>query len=138
MKVTYEVFNPDIENLRSFFHTCVKYYAIQNLGLTERDLTTEEYKQYREEILDELLGYDYQTVNKIVRKRESTKDFKDTQPWLTLLQEMEETIFAQAGYTFPDSKRFWEMVDKYGYKKTNAIALAQLKEKIKRTQHGTE
>lgn len=134
MKVTHEVINPEVENLRSFFHTCVKYYAIQNEGLTEREPTTEEFQQYREEILDELLGYDYQTVNKVIRKRPSTSDYKDTQPWLTLLGEMEETIFAQAGYDFPDSKRFWELTKQYGYTKANDISIKQLQEKLKRRQ----
>lgn len=137
IKVTYEIYNPDIEKLRSFFHTCVKYYAIQNLDLVDREPTSEEFEQYREEILDELLGYDYQTVNKVVRKRPSTSDYKDTQPWLTLLQEMEETLFAQAGYDFPDSKRFWELVKLYGHSTANTISIKQLQSKIKR-QNGNE
>lgn len=132
IKVTYEVFNPEIVNLRAFFHTCIKYYGMQNSDLTDRELTTKEFKQYREEILDELLGYDFQTVTKLVRKRPSTADYKDTQPWLTLLQNLEETLFDTAGYQFPDTKQFWAWVEQWGYIKANDMALKQLQERLRK------
>lgn len=135
MRVTYELVNPDVEDLRKFFHTCVRYYAIQNLDLVDRNLTTEEFRQYREEILDEMLGYDFKTVNRIIRKRESTADYKDTQPWLTLLQKMEETLFDDAGYEFPDSKAFWDTARQYGYAKAQEIALQRLQLTIKQRKH---
>lgn len=134
IRVTYERFNPDIDKLRKFFHTCVKYYAIQNMDLFDRLPSTEEFNKYREEILDELLGYDFQTVNKVVRKRESTSNFKDTESWNTLLKTLEETLFEHAGYEFPDSKVFWENVEKYGHGRTQDAAIKNLQNKLTKKQ----
>ncbi len=132
MKVTYEVFNPELNEMRKFFHTCVKYYAIQNMGLTDRDLSTEEYKQYREELLDELLGFDFHTVNKVIRKRTSTSTYKEAEEWHTLLKELQETVFDSSGYTFPDSKTFWRQVSVLGYSKAQGIAIKSLQNKLKK------
>jgi hypothetical protein len=134
IKVTYEYYNPEVDEMRRFFHTCVMYYVIQNLELKDRKPTTEEFNQYREEILDELRGFDYQTVNKVIRKRESTKDYKEAEQWHTLLKDLEETLFEDAGYTFPDSKWFWDMVKTDGYEKAQATAITRLQAKIEK--HG--
>lgn len=131
IKVVYEMFNPEIERQRRFFEgACVSYYAIQNMDMLTGAPDTETLKKYREEILDEMLGYDYKTVNKIIRKRKSTKDFKTVQVWNTFLQTLEETIFNHAGYEFPDSKNFWEITKKYGYEQAKRIVIEQLQARL--------
>lgn len=132
VKVAYTVFNPEVEQLRKFFHTCVKYFAIQNMDMTEGMPDSKTLDKYREELLDELIGYDFQTVNKVIRKRPSTAEYKETQPWLTLLKNFEETIFDSHGYEFPDSKAFWESVKVHGYEKAQEIAIKQLQERMKK------
>lgn len=132
VKVTYAMFNPEIEQLRKFFHTCVKYFAIQNMDMVEGTPDSKTLDKWREELLDELIGYDFQTVNKVIRKRPSTADYKETQPWLTLLNNFEETIFDSHGYEFPDSKVFWESVKVHGYEKAQDIAIKQLQERMKK------
>lgn len=127
VKVRYEIFNPEIEQQRRFFEgACVEYYAIQNKDMVAGRPDPVMLKQYREEILDEMLGFDYKTVNKIIRTRESTADFKTVQAWHTFLQKLEETIFDSAGYEFPDSKKFWELAKAHGYDQARQIVIDQL------------
>lgn len=131
VKVTYEMFDPAIEKQRRFFEgAVVDYYAIQNSDILKGTPDTETHKKYREEILDEMLGYDFQTVNKIIRKRKSTTDFKTVQKWNTFLQTLEETLFAHAGYEFPDSENFWEVTKKYGYDQAKRIVIEQLQGRL--------
>lgn len=131
VKLTYELFNPEIEKQRRFFEgTCVAYYAIQNMDAFKGMPDPATLKKYREEILDEMIGYDYQAVNKIIRKRESTTDFKTVQRWNVFLQTLEETLFAQAGYEFPDSEKFWELTKKVGYDQARRISIEQLQARL--------
>ncbi len=116
IKVTYEMFNPHIADLQRFFNgTVVMYYCIQNEDMITGEPTPQMLQQYREEMLDELLGYDYKTVNKVIRKRKSTTELKSVQAWNNLVKLAQETLFENAGYEFPDSEQFWEMVKKIGY-----------------------
>ncbi len=133
IKVIYEMFNPEIEKQRRFFEGAViDYYAIQNSDILKGSPDTETHKKYREEILDEMLGYDFRTVNKIIRKRKSTTDFKTVQKWNTFLQTLEETLFDSAGYIFPDSENFWELTKKYGYDQAKRISIETLQAKLKK------
>lgn len=132
IKVTYELFDPAIEKQQRFFNgTCVKYYVIQNLDLVDRTPTSEEMKLYREQLLDEMLGYDMALVNRVVRKRKSTTDFKSVAAWNKFLNTLEETIFAEAGYEFPDSKEFWDLVKRLGYDDAEKFVIKKLQDLIK-------
>ncbi len=131
IKVVYTIHNPEVEKLRKFFHTAVKYYAIQNMDLTDREETPHEFRQYREEILDEMLGYDYQTAHKVLRKRKSTSDFKEVQAWVNFLDTLKETLFEAAGYEFPVSEDFWERVKVVGYDKAQGEFIKALQKKMK-------
>lgn len=116
VKVTYEIYNPHISDLQRFFNgTVVMYYCIQNEDMTEGEPSREMLEQYREEMLDELLGYDYKTVHKVIRKRKSTADFKSVQAWNNLVKMAQETLFENAGFEFPDSEEFWKLVAEIGY-----------------------
>lgn len=130
VRVLYRLVNPEVENLRRFFHTCVKFFAIQDMDMIEGDPDSKTLEKYREEVLDELLGYDYQTVNKVLRRRTSTADYKDTQPWLTLLKNLEETLFDSHGYEFPESEAFWELVKRHGYDQAQEISIKALQNKM--------
>lgn len=133
VKVVYEMFDPAIENQRKFFEgAVVPYYAIQNGDYKEEVPDSETLKQYREEILDEALGYDYHTVNKIIRKRDSTADFKTVAKWNKFLTTLDETLFANGGYEFPDSDHFWELTKKHGYDEAKVIAIEQLQARLKK------
>lgn len=131
VKVEYTIFNPEVEDQQKFFNgTVVTYYAIQNMGMANPDTTS--LKQYREEILDEMLGYDYQTANKVLRKRKSTTEFDTVEAWNTFLNEVKETIFDNAGYEFPDSKQFWEWAKEHGYDEAKEIAKRTLWAKMQK------
>lgn len=132
VKVSYELHDPEVTQLRRFFHTCVKYFAIQDMDMTEGEPDSATCARYREELLDELLGFDFQTVNKVLRKRPSTETYKTTQPWLTLLKNFEETIFDSHGYEFPDSTAFWEKAKAYGYEKAQEMSIKQLQARMKK------
>jgi flagellar biosynthesis chaperone FliJ len=80
--------------------------------------------------LDQILGYDVHLHNRIIRERKSTTDFRDVQAWNVFLKTIEETIFDAAGYEFPDSKNFWELVDKYGYEQAERISVETLQRKL--------
>lgn len=135
IKVSYEIHDPDIERQRKFFNgTCVKYYTIQNenmvTGLPSNDLL----KKYRETMLDELLGYDLVLVGKTVRRRKSTSDFKSVQAWNKLLNLAEETLFDSAGFEFPDSEVFWELVKAHGYEQAERISIERLQTNLSKKQ----
>jgi hypothetical protein len=131
VKVVYELFNPEIANQRRFFEgACVDYYAIQNSDVRKGEISASLHRQYREEILDEMLGYDYKTVNKVLRMRKSTTDFKDVQAWNTFLKTLEETLFESAGYEFPNSEHFWELAKVHGYDEARRIAREELQRRL--------
>jgi len=137
IKVTYELVNPEIEKQRRFFHTAIKFYAIQNEDMFEEEPSYELLRKYREELLDELLGYDVVLVTKTLRKRESTKDFKNVQQWNDLIRLFEETVFEKAGYYFPDSKKFWTLIEdeNMSYEQADRIIKQRLQKTIKARLH---
>lgn len=131
VRVTYEMFDPEIQNMRRFFEgPCVLYYAVQNSDMFAGYPDANTLKKYREEILDEMLGYDFHTVNRVIRRRKSTTDFKSISAFSNFLQQLEETIFDPAGYEFPDSKHFWELVKEHGYEEAKAIVVRQLQRRL--------
>lgn len=135
VKVTYEMHDPEIERQRRFFNgTCIKYYAIQNEDMFEGQPSNELLKKYRIDILDQMLGYDVHLTNRIIRERKSTTDFKTVQAWNKFLNTLEETLFDDAGFDFPDSKEFWELVKKHGYDEAERISIETLQAKMKRKQ----
>ena len=126
------MFDPEVERQRRFFNgTCVKYYAIQNMDMIEGEPNNDTIKKYREELLDELLGYDVSLVHRTVRRRKSTSDFKTVQAWNKFLGLLEENIFDNAGYEFPDSQEFWELVRQHGYEEAERISLERLQANLK-------
>lgn len=132
IKVTYKVHDPEIDKQRRFFEgAVVKYYAIQNEDMTKAQPSAELLKRYRTDILDQSLGYDVHLTNRIIRERKSTTSFKDVQAWNKFLNTLEETIFAAAGYDFPDSKEFWDLVKLYGYDDAERISVEKLQEKLR-------
>ncbi len=133
VKVTYEVFDPEVERQRRFFNgTVVKYYAIQNEDMLTGVPANDLLKKYREQILDELLGYDLHLVNRVVRRRKSTSDLKTVTGWNKLINLCQETLFDSAGYEFPDSKEFWELVKQHGYDQAERISIERLQTNLKR------
>ena len=133
IKTTYELHNPEIERQRRFFNgTCVKYYAIQNMDMHAGVPDNETIKKYREQLLDEMLGYDLVLVNRTVRRRKSTSDFKSVQAWNKFLNTLEETIFDNAGFEFPDSKEFWDLVKEHGYDQAERISIERLQTNLQR------
>ena len=138
VKVTYEIYNPETEDLRQFFNgPVVEYFAIQHEDLYENRPTPELKKRYRETILDWALGYDVQLIDRTTRKRKSTADFVEVQEWNDFLHTLEETIFEQHGYEFPKSKDFWKLTEEHGYKKAQEIAIEQLQRRM-RSKQSTE
>lgn len=128
VKATYEEFDPEIENQREFFEDAVVlYYAIQQMDGALPD--SKVIKFYREKILDEALGFNLTHMGEAIRKRSSTTDFKDVQRWNVFLKTLEETIFAQAGYEFPDSNKFHELEKAYGHEEAKRISIESLRNK---------
>jgi hypothetical protein len=134
VKVTYELYDPEVENMQRFFNgPVVEYFAIQsreNLSIEVDGLLKE---RTRETILDEVLGFDVPLLNgKNKRDRKSTADFKIVKKWYDFLETVKETIFDPQGYEFPDSEEFWESAKKYGYEEAKTIAKTLLVDKIKK------
>jgi hypothetical protein len=133
IRLTYEIFNPEILDIARFFNgPVVEYFAIQNEDMLEGRPGREMIKRYREQILDDCLGYDVEMVDRTVRRRKSTADFLTTQKWSDFLQTLEETHFAPEGYEFPDSESFWGIEAEHGYERAAEIAIKQLQERIRR------
>lgn len=131
VKVKYEIYNPEIEKQRNFFNgAVVLYYCIQNEDMTVGLPANDIVKQYRELILDEVLGFDAMAVKKTIRKRKSTKDFKTVQAWNNFLSKLKEDMFDSSGYEFPDSEEFWESVKENGYESAKKIAIERLQKSL--------
>lgn len=130
VRVTYELFNPEVEQQRKFFNgPVVEYYAIQS-GDIKGPVTREVIDRYRETMLSDLLGYELELVNRKERRRKSTADFVSTQQWHDFLERLREEVFEPQGYEMPDSEAFWEMAKKYGYNQAKVVAIEQLQKRI--------
>jgi hypothetical protein len=134
LEVTYRIRNREVERLRKFFNgPVVEYWLIQKAEILEGEPDASAKKRARETILYASLGYEVQLMDgKVERSRQSTADFTDTQEWNDFLQTLEESEFAPNGYTFPDSKVFWENAEKYGYDRARGIAIYSLQKNLKK------
>lgn len=131
--VEYRLSNPEVERIRKFFNgPVVEYYAIQNDDLTEGELAPDRKRRYREQILDEILGYDVELIDRTIRQRKSTGDYQDTQQWTDFLEEVKETLFDPSGYEMPDSKAFWELSKDVGYQQAHRISIEKLQERLRK------
>lgn len=127
VKVTYELFDPEIDNQRRFFEgAVVEYYCIQNEDMLTGIPASDMIKRYRLDILDQVLGYDVHLHNRVVRERKSTTEYKTVAAWNKFLNLIEETVFEAAGFEFPDSKVFWDLVRQYGYDEAKRISVERL------------
>lgn len=133
VKVTYEIFNPETEQQRKFFEgPVVEFFAVQHEDIYEGEISNEKKKRYRETLLDWALGFDVQLIDKrMVRRRKTTTDFIETQQWSDFLNNLEEGIFEEHGYEFPDSKDYWKLAEQYGYEKAKEISIEQLKRRMR-------
>lgn len=131
VKVTYELFNPEVERVRKFFEgPVVDYWAIQNGDILSGEIPRLERTIARETLLSNTLGYDVQLVGRKERRRKSTSDFNSTQHWADFLETLRETEFDPQGYEFPDSEAFWDIAKKHGYDQSRGIAIEQLRHRI--------
>lgn len=131
IKVTYELFNPEIENQRKFFNgPVVEYYALQNRDILSGEIPSILKKQAREQLLDSVLGYDVVMLDRTTRRRKSTTDFEHTQQWNDFLETLRETEFDPNGYEFPNSEDFWALSKVYGYDKAKTMSIENLQKRI--------
>lgn len=133
VKVTYQLFNPEVEQQRKYFNgPVVEYFGIQHEDKYDGRLTTEQKKLYRETILDWALGYDVPIMGgKMIRRRKSSSDFVETQQWSDFLNTLQETIFDQHGFEFPDTKEYFKLAEAYGHEKAKTIAIEQLQRRMR-------
>lgn len=131
VEVTYRLVNPEIEQQRKFFEgPVVEYYMIQNDNNLTEEISKERKNIFREELLDQVLGYDVQLVHRAIRRRKSTTDYSDTQQWHDFLEELKETVFEPSGYEMPDSKTFWELSKQVGYDQAKIISIEKLRQRL--------
>lgn len=131
VRVTYEVFNPEVEQMRKFFNgPVVEYFAIQSADILSGEVSRFTRDKYRETILSDLLGYDVELVGRRERRRKSSGDFENTQQWHDFLESLRETKFDPEGYEFPDSEKFWEIAEKHGYDQAKRIAIEELQKRL--------
>lgn len=131
VRVTYELFNPEVENQRKFFNgPIIDYYAIQAGDILSGGVTRDIHDRYRETILSELLGYEIQLIDRKEKRRKSTSDFTSTQQWHDFFERLRETIFEPEGYEMPESEMFWQLSEQYGYEQAKKISIEQLQKRI--------
>lgn len=131
VKVTYELFNPEVDQQRKFFNgPVVDYYAIQSKEIMTGDVPNITHDMVRETLLSDALGYEVQLIDRKERRRKSTADFVSTQKWNDFLETLRETIFEPNGYEMPDSEAFWELAKKHGYEQAKIVSIEQLQRRI--------
>lgn len=132
VRVIYHLYNPEIEQQRKFLEgPVVEYWLIQSQDILQGDPTPATKKKARETLLDRVLGYDVELIDRTVRRRRTTTDFTETQQWHDFLEMLRETEFEPNGYEFPDSEYFWKMAEAYGYDKAKAVAIEKLQERLR-------
>lgn len=133
IELTYRMVNPDTERQNKFFNgPVVEYFAIQNDNQLTGEVASDRLKRYRESILDEVLGYDIELIDRKTRRRKSTADFSNTQAWNDFLEEVRETLFDPSGFEFPDSGAFWELTKEVGYDEARKSNIAKLQDRLKK------
>lgn len=131
IKVTYRIHNPEVEQQRKFFNgPVVEYFLIQNREMIEGRPATQEKQRYREAILDDVLGYDIELIDRKVRRRKSTSEFTETQEWHDFLETVRETLFEPNGYEFPESEAFWKLSAEIGHDKAKEAIIDKLQERM--------
>lgn len=127
VKVEYSIHDPAIADMFRFFNgTVVAYYAIQAKEITDGKPDQETLKACREEILQGVLGFEPRLAKVMGKKRTSTTEFVEVQQWSNFLNSVQEIVFDDAGYMFPDSKAFWKLTDLYGYDRAKEMSIAIL------------
>ncbi|MCK4609448.1 MAG: hypothetical protein KAT71_08195 [Gammaproteobacteria bacterium] len=103
----------DVLRRRKFFEgAIVPYYAIQTL---ERMPAPDEIRQFRLQILKELLGYSYTQpkglngAGELKEDRVSTTAFNEQQ-WDDFFEVIDHTLFAPNGFMYPDRAVYADMV----------------------------
>ena len=133
VRLTYEIYNAEIKRQLAFFNGPVmQYYVIQSTDSLDTLPERAEIARWREQLLDDSLGYDLPLINRTVRRRKSTADFKTTQKWHDFLERLREDHFEAQGYEFPVSDEFLEMESKHGTEKAQAIMISQLQDRLRR------
>lgn len=133
IKVKYAFHNPEVDDMLSFFNgTVVLYYAIQNEDMITGTPHSSVLKNYREKILDEMLGYDVRLAKLVQRKRASMTEFKEVQQLFTFINMVKEELFDPSGYEFPDSEEYWKLVEKHGHVEAKRISIELLQKSLKR------
>lgn len=131
IKVTYEMYNPEVDDQRNFFNgPVVEYWVIQKGDILDRRPTSNEIKKGRETLLSEALGYKVELWDKTEIRRKSSSEFTEVQEWNDFLEELRETEFEPNGYEFPKSEDFWKLADKIGYDKAKEASIEKLQERI--------
>lgn len=133
VRVTYQLYNPEVQKLRKFFEgPVVEYFTIQTRDMLEGRPTKEQKDETRETLLSDALGYDVQLIGKTERRRESTSDFTDTQQWNDMLAELKETHFDPNGYEMPDSDEFWKLSEVIGYGRAQEESIKNLQSRLRK------
>lgn len=132
IRVTYELYNPEVDRMRKFLNgPVVEYWIIQSQDIHTGEIGTALKKKGRETLFDKALGYDVELVDRTVRRRRSTADFVEVQQMHDFLEMLRETEFDPNGYEFPDSEYFWKMSDAYGYEKAKDMAIEALQARLR-------
>lgn len=132
IRVTYELYNPEVDQQRKFLNgPVIEYWIIQSQEIMQGDVTPGVKKKGRETLLDKALGYDVELIDRTARRRKSTSDFLETQQWHDFLEMLRETEFEPNGYEFPNSEDFWKMAEAYGYEKAKAVSIEQLQARMR-------
>lgn len=132
IEVQYRVFNPEVEAQQKYFNgPVIDYWVIQGQELLDGEIPRIMHDQARETLLSNVLGYEVTLIDRKERRRKSTADFNDTQEWNDFLETLKETEFEPQGYEMPDSKGFWELVEKYGYNIAQGMAIMELRRRMK-------
>lgn len=133
IRVTYEVYDPEVDKMRKFLNGPVlEYWIIQSQEILVGDIEPRIRKLGRETLFDKVLGYDVETLSGKSRARKSTKDFTDTQQMHNFLEVLRETEFEPNGYEFPNSNDFWEMANVLrSYEKAKEESIKQLQSRLR-------
>lgn len=127
VRVTYELYDIDVDKMRKFLNgPVIEYWIIQSQEIHSGEISPSIKKKGRETLFDRALGYDVQMIDGKARRRRSTADFTQVQEMHDFLEMLRETEFEPNGYEFPDSEQFWKMAEAYGYDRAKGEAIKAL------------
>lgn len=129
---TLKVKEGELENMQRFFRgAVVPYYMRQSRDLWDDEIPAGLAEECTIEIKKQVGFLRYDHTGHITDEVNSMTTFERVKDLVEFLNTIEEVVFNDQGYIFPDSKHFKELVKLKGREAASRQAIQELRQKVK-------